>query len=55
MGLGPPVCTKCRVIKILIDIHPYWKCPICNETKCDKNLWELSKEEQTEYQKRIAK
>jgi hypothetical protein len=41
MGLGPPVCTKCRVIYTFK--HSYgWECPICkmNDDEHKVGLWE---------------
>jgi predicted RNA-binding Zn-ribbon protein involved in translation (DUF1610 family) len=45
MGLGPPVCVNCWVIKILPDesVYPQWTCPICGSTDTDMGLWECGK------------
>ena len=47
MGLGPPVCEKCRVAaKYDVDIDR-WICPICDNKKCQWHAWDcgLTKEE----------
>ena len=49
MGLGPPVCTKCKVILSLDNPKKKWYCPNCDEIEIDICLWELTKEEQEQY------
>ena len=47
MGLGPPVCEKCRVsARYDVDIE-IWVCPICSNKKCQWNAWDcgLTEEE----------
>jgi hypothetical protein len=61
MGLGPPVCTKCKVLGELTvksDILlygaagkygiSYWHCPICKSLDLHGNLWEYDKITQDE-------
>ena len=45
MGLGPPVCMRCRVI--CKYKHSYgWECPICKENKGDyANLFDCGIDE----------
>lgn len=40
MGLGPPVCMRCRVIYSFK--HSYgWECPVCRRNDPDtKSLWD---------------
>lgn len=50
MGLGPPVCARCRVIGVLTPKdHPnygksisggasYWQCPICENPDLEQSL-----------------
>jgi hypothetical protein len=42
MGLGPPVCEKCRVLgKRSRDFNePFWGCPICNSRKLKWSAWD---------------
>jgi hypothetical protein len=42
MGLGPPVCEKCKVLgKISRDFNEsFWYCPICNSRKLKWNAWD---------------
>lgn len=62
MGLGPPCCRKCRVVMRLDDFaKPPWNCPVCHHilTNTDSstvypNFYELSKEEQIEFDDRSA-
>jgi hypothetical protein len=41
MGLGPPVCTKCRVLYTFKQSYG-WECPICktNNANYKVGLWE---------------
>jgi hypothetical protein len=51
MGLGPPVCTECRVIgELTPEDHPnygievrygssYWQCPICGTPELGSSLF----------------
>lgn len=41
MGLGPPVCEKCRVIgELSRDFYrPLWSCPICGNAKMQWSAW----------------
>lgn len=41
MGLGPPVCEKCRVIgELSRDFdRPLWSCPICGNTDMKWSAW----------------
>ena len=47
MGLGPPVCEKCRRIMTL-DGGTVWKCPKCGGAADDKtrSLWQLPRADQ---------
>lgn len=52
MGLGPPVCHKCK----LLYAYDYcgtirWQCPKCGAIleDCEVNLWELSADEQIQF------
>lgn len=50
MGLGPPVCTRCKVVGVLTPKdHPnygkkvsygfsYWQCPICETPELGEHL-----------------
>lgn len=44
MGLGPPVCDKCRVIGRLSG--DLWTCPVCYSRHLPNNLWEYTEEYQ---------
>jgi len=62
MGLGPPVCTKCKVIGVVTPKDDprygatvpwgasYWHCPICDTPKLDNHLWEYPQEQQDEIE-----
>jgi hypothetical protein len=51
MGLGPPVCMRCRVVgELTPEDHPnygkrvswgasYWQCPICGDPDLQANLF----------------
>lgn len=42
MGLGPPVCMKCRVIGELTDNNvrgSSWRCPICKDRNLEASLF----------------
>jgi hypothetical protein len=47
MGLGPPVCEKCRVLYEFK--HSYgWECPICETNSSDHlNLWSMQSDHDT--------
>lgn len=47
MGLGPPVCEKCRVIANFDIDTEQWFCPICDNAKCQWSAWDcgLTQEE----------
>lgn len=38
MGLGPPVCEKCRVVSNFDVDTEKWICPICDNTKCQWHM-----------------
>lgn len=40
MGLGPPVCEKCKVISRFDVIIDHWACPICGNKKCQWSAWD---------------
>ena len=46
MGLGPPVCMRCRVIYTYK--HSYgWECPICEKNDDQKgSLWDCGIDEE---------
>lgn len=60
MGLGPPVCTKCRVFATITEKgdprygikvrygNSYYYCPICGSPELNSNLWEYTEEAQDE-------
>lgn len=54
MGLGPSVCTKCKVLHVYIPNEEdpkrqgRWVCPF-NEFHEETSLWLLPKEEQVLY------
>lgn len=62
MGLGPPVCTKCKLLclyKAKPDYH--WYCPCCSATNDELDekgyplnnfigLWELDEADQKFYE-----
>jgi len=54
MGLGPPVCTKCKILYIYIPNEEdptrqgRWVCPF-NEFHEESSLWAFSMEEQKLY------
>ena len=39
MGLGPVVCTECRVFADLLDSGD-WGCPVCGDYLSLGHLWE---------------
>jgi hypothetical protein len=48
MGLGPPVCEKCRVVVEYFDTRDhYWVCQYCGNKKPQWNAWDcgLTQEE----------
>lgn len=47
MGLGPPVCTDCKTIKMLKG--PHWFCPRCGSDEHDVNLLELDSSERAVF------
>ena len=52
MGLGPPVCAKCKLLYAYYDGGAVrWQCPKCGAglEECELHLWELSKDEQDKY------
>ena len=61
MGLGPPVCTTCKIILAYVNESPYWYCPICQVERPEQaedikmNLWELSAEDQKLYERNSLK
>lgn len=62
MGLGPPVCSTCRVIGETTNENDprygakvrygssYWHCPICESPELNSNLWEFNLDEQDEIE-----
>lgn len=54
MGLGPSVCTKCKVLHVYIpneedpDKQGRWVCPF-NELHEESSLWALPMEDQKLY------
>jgi hypothetical protein len=60
MGLGPPVCNKCKVLADLtakgdarhgVSVsygYSYWHCPICGSAELNSNLWEYDETTQDE-------
>ena len=48
MGLGPPVCTDCRVIGEIIG--DTWTCPMCYSIRLGSHLWEYTKEYQQQFE-----
>lgn len=58
MGLGPPVCEKCRVIGRMSqdETDYFWYCPICNSRKLKWNAWDSGlTEEELEDNERFLK
>ena len=50
MGLGPPVCDKCKLLYAYDHGGPVrWQCPKCKQENGEFHLWELSKDEQNTY------
>lgn len=47
MGLGPPVCEKCRVVGSYEALMMLWYCPICNNKDMQWSAWDcgLTEEE----------
>ena len=62
MGLGPPVCTTCKVIGVLTEKtdprygasvsygSSYWHCPICGSPELPSNFWEFDCNSQNEIE-----
>lgn len=50
MGLGPPVCDKCKQIYNYRLEAPRWVCPTCGETDSDVSLFQLSSDEKVAYE-----
>lgn len=51
MGLGPPVCTDCKIICSFNGRIHFWHCPICASSLFDTCLWELDKKDYIEYKR----
>ena len=54
MGLGPPMCTRCRMAMYFFhkELPVSWMCPKCgnsDEWEYHKGLFELSAQEEIEY------
>lgn len=62
MGLGPPVCKKCKVIgSITVEGDPlygikvpwgtsYWHCPICRSPDMEGHLFEYTDDQQDDLE-----
>ena len=51
MGLGPPVCTDCKVFAELRDLpvlRSSWVCPMCGQHS-NGHLWELPSDQYNLY------
>lgn len=56
MGLGPPVCEKCRVVGEINEKEKAWACPICGNKKMKMNLFDsIISEEELEDNLRFLK
>ena len=52
MGLGPPVCAKCKILYAYDDGGAIrWQCPKCKAMldDCELHLWDLTSDKQNEY------
>jgi len=49
MGLGPPVCLRCRCMMQPIEEAPWWRCPICLTTEPTGAMWEHKLADQDEF------
>jgi hypothetical protein len=53
MGLGPPVCEKCRVIASLEAIRFKWHCKYCGNKDPQWNAWDCGLTEEELHENKL--